>query len=139
MQITQPVGSVLAPDDLRVGQHVAIHSFCGMRPTPSGAATERAVETASAVALGVPLQINAISLPFVMCGLLLPGGGYMGPLILDLRTVRLIAVSRAYVNSIVKFSNASDRAEKLAATAGRSAANASRRTEKSGQSTRRRS
>jgi hypothetical protein len=51
----------------------------------------------------MPLEVTAVSLPFVACGLLQPGGDQIGPVILDVRGLRLMEVSRKFVAAIRGF------------------------------------
>lgn len=100
-------GSILAPDDLEVGCYVAVHSETRTKaPVDLDSASMQPriqPELRNPCPLGIPLKIRAVSLPFAACAILQPGGGHTGPLILDLRTVRLVRVSRQYVRAIATF------------------------------------
>jgi hypothetical protein len=100
-------GSLLAPDDLRVGSYIVIHSAAMPRRGAAGESDVesmgRFTESSLYVAPGMPLQVKALSLPFVACGLVQPGGGQTGPVILDVRGLRLMAVSRKFVAAIRGF------------------------------------
>jgi hypothetical protein len=52
---------------------------------------------------GVPLRVLGVSLPFVACAILKPGGGECGPTILDVRRVRLARLDPSYVEAISSF------------------------------------
>ena len=55
--------------------------------------------------VGVPLRVVGISLPFVACGVLKPGGGLDGPVIIDLRYVQLSRLTREFVVAIEQFTS----------------------------------
>ncbi len=112
----QSSGSLLAPDDLRVGAYVALHSLLA---TPRQPLEEpelrphiRPRRDAPVLGYGMPVQIRAVSLPFLVCAILQPGGAHSGPAILDLREVRLIGVSRQFVRAIAGFEQAAGGARK---------------------------
>ncbi len=107
MTTQKPSGSILAPDDFRVGAYVAVHSVAAAPRTcpeePERRMSGRPCREGPPLGFGMPLQIRAISLPFLACAVLQPGGGHVGPVILDLRGLRLIAVSRQFVRAIAEF------------------------------------
>jgi hypothetical protein len=107
MTTQNPSGSILAPDDLRVGAYVTVHSAATVprngREEPERRMSGRPCRASPPIGFGMPLQIRAISLPFLACAVLQPGGGHVGPVILDLRGLRLIAVSRKFVRAIAEF------------------------------------
>ncbi len=99
-------GSLLAPDDLRVGSYIVIHSAAMPRRSAGESDVEsmgRLTESMTFIAPGMPLQVKAVSLPFVACGLVQPGGGQAGPVILDVRGLKLMAVSHKFVAAIRGF------------------------------------
>lgn len=107
MKASSQASSILAPDDLRVGSYVAIHSSVPSQ-TPADAEPERRGHARfrpenPAPMAGIPLQIRGVSLPFLACAILGPGGTYSGPVIIDLRTVRLIRLSRQFIGAIRRF------------------------------------
>ncbi len=53
---------------------------------------------------GVPLKILGISLPYIVCSVLCPGGAECGPEILDVRHSEFVRLNRAYVEAIADFS-----------------------------------
>jgi hypothetical protein len=99
------MGSILAPDDLKVGKYIAVHSAArrAASEAPSEAADESPAARHGQFPAGVPLQVRAVSLPFLVCGVLQPGGGHSGPVVLDLRRVRLIGVNKSFVDAIAGF------------------------------------
>lgn len=107
MTSKKPSGSILTPDDLRIGAYVAVHSVTAVPRTcaeePERRMSGRPCRESPPLGFGMPLQIRAISLPFLACAVLQPGGGHVGPVILDLRSLRLIAVSRQFVRAIAEF------------------------------------
>ncbi len=107
MKTTRPAGSILAPDDLRTGMYVAIHAGMPLRHATLEQAATAIVEAKLADARGpspgMPLLVMSISLPFVACGWLQPGGQIAGPVLLDIRRYSLQRVSRHFVNTIRNF------------------------------------
>lgn len=102
-----PMSAVLAPDDLSQGTLVAVHSQRRQvgfirRHGDDGIEFREAAPTAP-VPTGVPLEILGISLPFVACAVIEPGGTRAGPVILDIRTVRLARLSGSFVAAVVGF------------------------------------
>jgi hypothetical protein len=100
-------GSMLAADDLRIGSYMMVHSEVPPRvASPEEFGRHLAAQMAPGrrpPPMGVPLKVRAVCLPFVTCGMLKPGGGEAGPVILDVRGVRLMKVSAEYVESIREF------------------------------------
>jgi hypothetical protein len=115
MPTQNPSGSILAPDDIHVGFYVALHSSSA--PHQSCDQSQRRPAGLSDLSdpplgAGMPLLVRAISLPFVACAILQPGGGHAGPVIIDVRHLRLIKVSSGFVRAIAEFKMAgSDEAE----------------------------
>jgi hypothetical protein len=97
-------------DDLKPDMYVAVHSFKGAtnaafsrRMREAGAPTLTPPESIHPVPRGVPLKVLATSLPYVACGVLNPGGGFAGPVILDIRRERLCRLTRDFVEAITAF------------------------------------
>jgi hypothetical protein len=117
MNTSRPNGSLLAPDDLKVGMYVAIRGEIRRRPETVEQAMAATLEAKLAPSRGpspgMPLRVLSISLPFVACGWLQPGGAMTGPVVLDVRKSMLQRVSRHFVTTIRNFNsmNASDSAE----------------------------
>ena len=107
MKATTQTRSILAPDDLRVGSYVAVHSPVPSPAPPESEADRRGLsrfrQENPAPMAGIPLQIRGISLPFLACAILGPGGSHSGPVIIDLRTVRLIRLTRQFLGAIRRF------------------------------------
>ena len=59
--------------------------------------------TGQCVVPWVPLKIVGVSLPYLVCGMLNPGGDRSGPVILDTRKVRVCRLTSEHVNAIVDF------------------------------------
>jgi hypothetical protein len=57
---------------------------------------------ASATA-GVPHKVLGLSWPWVVFGVLVPGGGVDGPIIHDLRKIKCMRLEDSYVNAIKAF------------------------------------
>ena len=104
---------ILAPDDIQVDSHVAIHST--RRPrlmrTKVNSLRNAVLETEFVdeppVPQGVPLRVLATSLPFILCSVMEPSGTEAGPVIIDVRTVNLTRMSAAFVQALVEFGEAS--------------------------------
>ena len=108
------MGMMIKADDYTIGMYVAVHSHIEMERTrryvrsgPDGSDHEEMLirETGHEKArirpaLGVPLHVLAIELPFLYCMVVEPGGSESGPLILDTRTVRLMRVSNATLDAL---------------------------------------
>ena len=60
-------------------------------------------EDESEIREGVPLRVLGISLPFLVCGVLQPGGQELGPQIVDVRRTSLALLDEAYVQAIIDF------------------------------------
>jgi len=101
----------IAPDDLQVGDYVAIVDIAMKRkpkmvmgrdadgdpmlvqmPTESGD-----------IAPGVPHKVLGISWPWAVFGVLMPGGTEDGPVIRDLRNIRCMRLEDQYVEAIKLF------------------------------------
>ena len=52
---------------------------------------------------GVPHKVLSVSWPYCVFGVLLPGGRIDGPVIKDLRKVRLLRLTEEFVNAIKLF------------------------------------
>ena len=101
------MGTILAADDLSPEMFVAVHSL--RRPTlvarcrgPQIVDIHEA-PPATPVPPGLPLQVLGLSLPFVACSVLEPGGYFGGPVIVDLRAVRLTRLSPDFVAAVQAF------------------------------------
>ncbi len=73
--------------------------------------SQRARRTMCGVAEGIPMRVLGISLPFVVCGVLYPGGREVGPEIIDVRSVRLVSLDPSYVQAIIDFKDPEEAAE----------------------------
>lgn len=110
MTTYRQTGVILPADDLRVGAYVAVHSCVVSRTSPVDSEEEHfgrvaPQSPARAIAFGVPLQVRAITLPYVICAAIHPGGSRRGPVLIDMRQVRLMRVSRKYVSAMTQFGN----------------------------------
>jgi hypothetical protein len=97
--------SVVEADDLRVGAYLAVHSFVGPQRPPREYSEQSGdwEPRACPLELGTPVRVRAVSLPFVVVEVVVPGGVACSPALLDVRRVRLMKVSRAYVSAVQKF------------------------------------
>jgi hypothetical protein len=53
---------------------------------------------------GFPLQVQGVSFPFIFCAVLKPGGGFIGPAVVDVRTAQMCKVDDSYIEAIATFS-----------------------------------
>lgn len=104
--------TILRPDDLTVGQHIAI-----LNPVPPGTPYPPPPSTPSeslsfspppltaahSLTRGLPLRIIGISLPFVSVVFRTSSAEENGPLILDVRTLTLARLDPSYVRAITEF------------------------------------
>jgi hypothetical protein len=98
------MGTVLKADDLTKGQFVAVHSLSPLARFCQENSDERDANVPPApVPPGFPLRILEVSLPFVACSLLQPGGKESGPTIIDVRNVRLCRISSGFIRAIKAF------------------------------------
>ena len=99
------MASILVADDLAPEMFVTVHSVRqqGTRVQRHGPHEFEVHEVVAPVSPGLPLQVLGISLPFVVCSVLNPGGGHSGPVIIDLRTVCLARVAPQFIDAIVAF------------------------------------
>ena len=99
-------------DDISIGQHIALlppkpevvnleSPRRGGKPIrmriPAGAMVEPPVSP------GIPLKVLGLNLPFALAGVLVPGGGYSGPVVIDLHNFKVMAVTDSYVRAVDEF------------------------------------
>lgn len=114
------VSRTLAPDDLRCGTWIAVagprRRRVHRRRTLASARgmTEAYFQALQSEAppeppeaehppVGVPLQLRGISLPFLVCAVLMPGGATAGPIVLDMRKLELVRLAPSYVRAVKAF------------------------------------
>lgn len=101
------MGTILAPDDLSIEMYVAVHSprkpGCIVRVHGAAGFEFQEAERPDPVNPGVPLQVLGISMPFVACSVLEPGGTMAGPVIIDIRRVSLMRLTADFVEAITAF------------------------------------
>ncbi len=103
------MGSRLFPDDIQPGMHVTIHSRIMPRCRESedgvfGKISRRLTEEELPVPPGYPMQVQGVSFPFVFCGVLKPGGGFVAPAVVDVRTTQVCRLDASYIEAIAAFS-----------------------------------
>jgi hypothetical protein len=105
----------MAPDDLRAGSFVTIHSS---RVEPRRAwsefepmATFEHVYPPIMPEMGAVLQVLAVNLPYVLATVVKPGNARSELTLVDVRRVNLIHVNKAFVKAIVGFSPPHDDAK----------------------------
>ena len=98
------MSTVVTADDLELGNYVTPHQPQVSR-VEKGLLTNCGAQTASGKEIrpGIPLRVIAIDLPFVACAQLQPDGSEKGPLILDIRSLRLCRLSAEFVEAITRF------------------------------------
>ena len=109
--LENPLSFTLAPDDLCHDLFVTVHAHQTRRKAvmrdprgrrPSVEVIKDAMEDENGQ-FGIPLRIIGLSLPFVACAIIEPGGREAGPTILDIRKVQLCKLDENYVNALVNF------------------------------------
>lgn len=103
------MGLHLFPDDIQPGMYVTIHSRIAHHPRDSedgvfGKISRRPADDDLPAPPGFPLQVQGVSFPFIFCGVLRPGGGFIGPAVVDVRTAQMCKVDDSYIEAIVAFS-----------------------------------
>ena len=100
----------IAAEDLQNGDYVAIvhrnqprHRFVLGDPQDGDRKMDIVVEQARSSIEGVPHKVLSVSWPYCVFGVLLPGGDIDGPVIKDLRNVRLLRLTHDFVNAIKSF------------------------------------
>jgi len=101
----------IAPDDMKVGDFVAViepkqrptaHLVMGRDEDGDPIMISHTRNNPSATA-GVPHKVLGLSWPWVVFGVLVPGGGVDGPIIHDLRKIKCMRLEDSYVNAIKAF------------------------------------
>lgn len=100
----------LPPDDLRVGEWIAVRDFVDDEssllpdePDPRLLRRMRREVAGSSPQPGVPFRVLAVELPWVYAAGLDADGDEVGPSILDVRRVRLVRISPEVPAAIVAF------------------------------------
>ncbi len=98
---------MIAPDDLRKGAFVTIHSS---KPAAQPATNEfemtmrgDAVHSMRTPPMGMALKVLGVNLPYVLVTPVNPGDTTTKLMTIDLRLVTLMRVSKAFVNAVVGF------------------------------------
>ena len=101
----------IAPDDLGVGEFVAVvepkqarnAKFMVGRDPDGDPIVMVNPEQQNQGVPGVPHKVLGISWPWVVFGVLIPGGKVDGPVIHDLRKINCMRLDASYVNAIKAF------------------------------------
>ena len=100
----------IAPEDLKIGDFVAViepkhdcKPVIVMGRDPDGDPMMMHMMKASTHTEGVPHKVLGISWPWVVFGVLMPGGDVDGPKIHDFRKIRCMRLDKSYVNAIKAF------------------------------------
>lgn len=105
------MGMLLTADDLAPEMYVTVHSakpLFSHAPNRGGAREPQISPAMLPIQPGIPLRVLGVSLPFVACSILNPGGTYSGPVILDVRMVHLSRLNSDYIGAIIAFDDAGD-------------------------------
>jgi hypothetical protein len=109
----------IAPDDLKIGEFIAVvepkqrqkaQLIMGRDEDGDPIVINHTRNTNTATA-GVPHKILGISWPWVVFGVLIPGGEVDGPIIHDLRKIRCMRLDASYVKAITAFQKPAKEAE----------------------------
>jgi hypothetical protein len=103
------MGLHLFPDDIQPGMYVTIHSKITQPDReseghPFGRVFRRPADEDLPAPPGFPLQVQGVSFPFIFCAVLKPGGGFIGPAVVDVRTAQMCKVDDSYIEAIATFS-----------------------------------
>ena len=100
----------LAPDDLEPDAFITIHSH---HKKSTRQRREMCVEYDPEIGedslhdpagnFGVPFQILALSLPYIICSQMVAGGDEVGPVIFDIRKVKLMRLDTSYVEAFMEY------------------------------------
>lgn len=100
----------IAPDDLKIGDFVAVIQ---PKQQPTAQIVMGQDEDGDPIMIrhtrndrtsaGVPHRVLGVSWPWIVFGVLLPGGDMDGPIIHDLRRVKCMRLGEAFVNAIIGF------------------------------------
>lgn len=101
----------IAPDDLKIGEFVAVvepkqrqrAQLIMGRDEDGDPIVINHTRNSDTDTAGVPHKILGISWPWVVFGVLIPGGDVDGPIIHDLRKIRCMRLDESYVNAITAF------------------------------------
>jgi hypothetical protein len=112
------MGMILQADDIFEGMIVAVHSpahapamriggkdiaMAFGRSESGEPRIMAAPQPELPVQPGVPLRVIATSFPFVACSIIQPVGSEAGPVMVDLRDVRLCRLDHRFVGAIAKY------------------------------------
>ena len=105
----------IAPDDLQNGDYVSIiqrhrprHRMVLGDGHDGDQKMNIFVEQERGGIEGVPHKVLSVSWPYCVFGVLLPGGAIDGPVIKDLRKVKLLRLTNEFVNAIKLFEKPED-------------------------------
>ncbi|MEI7658405.1 MAG: hypothetical protein WCK33_10105 [Phycisphaerae bacterium] len=98
---------MIAPDDLRTGAFVTIHSSrTAEQPATSDfemTMRGESVRSMPTPPMGMPLKVLSVNLPYVLVTPVNPGDKTTKLTTVDLRHVNLMRVSKAFVNAVLRF------------------------------------
>ncbi len=100
----------IAPEDLKVGDFVAViqpKQHCKPKfvlgRDPDGDPMVMHMTKEPSPVEGIPHQVLGISWPWIVFGVLIPGGDVDGPIIHDLRRIKCMKLDRSFVEAIKSF------------------------------------
>ena len=103
---------IRVPDDMNPGDWIARHTDARGRSRRGRIVIDDegnrlrlgCEEDAESIPEGAPMKVLGMSLPYIVCSVLQPGGEERGPKILDVRHTRFIRLDPGYVEAIAQFS-----------------------------------
>ena len=103
---------IRTPDDLSPGDWITRHTDARRRTRRGRIVVDEdgdrirldCEDDVANIPEGVPLRVLGLSLPYVVCSVLHPGGEERGPAILDVRQTRFARLDPSYVEAIATFS-----------------------------------
>lgn len=102
----------IAPDDLKVGDFVAVvqpkiarrhQIIMGRDAEGDPMIMQMSKDDSQRVVSGVPHKVEGVSWPWAVFGILIPGGEVEGPVIHDLRKIKCMRLDDSYVEAIIGF------------------------------------
>ena len=102
----------IAPEDLQVGDFVAVlepkterkpNMIVGRDADGDPMVMRMPTDDSKQAIAGIPHKVLGVSWPWIVFGVLVPGGEVDGPIIHDLRKIKCMRLGRGYVDAIKEF------------------------------------
>ena len=109
---TKRVSVGIAPEDLQVGNFVAVlepktqrkpNMIVGRDADGDPMVMRMPTDDSKQAIAGIPHKVLGISWPWIVFGVLVPGGEVDGPIIHDLRKIKCMRLDGSYVDAIKEF------------------------------------